>query len=69
MEREEINKRTFHILQEINRSKNINLGNKTGYDIMGNKTGYESLKMKKSGMVPYSKVLGEKSKCMSRQKR
>lgn len=33
------------------------------------KLGNESLKLKKSQMTPYSKVLKEKSNCMSRQKR
>lgn len=55
IEKEEINKRTFQILQEINRTKSINNVKKLTS---------QSLKLKKPQMCAYSRALKDRSNFM-----
>lgn len=61
VENEDINKRTFQILQEINRTKSINLGKSMNFgsnNISKNSDiKCDALKLKRDKLVPYSKVL------------
>lgn len=61
VENEDINKRTFQILQEINRTKSINLGKSMNFGSNNiNKNSdikCDGLKLKRDKLVPYSKVL------------
>lgn len=61
VENEDINKRTFQILQEINRTKSINLGKSINFGSNNiSKNGdikCDALKLKRDKLVPYSKVL------------
>jgi hypothetical protein len=60
VENEDINKRTFQILQEINRKKSINLGKSMNFGSNNSKNSEikcDALKLKRDKLVPYSKVL------------